>query len=168
MRIKAVYLKLFLSCLAIAILSGCITPIQKLPTSTEAFRSPPDRLRSEYPEIAEYEKYKLFVTNAPYADQLISVWGEPTHKSTEWSYYGYMGAMFVGLGFAVGPVPVIIAGGLTVAIRPYPLEQYYWIKDEYCIQANIDYTFEHAYKGKMLRWKWHHLSDGKDIPNECK
>jgi hypothetical protein len=168
MRIEvltSIFMRSCLLCLVIAVLAGCIAPIQKLPTSSEAFHSSPDRLRAEYPEIGEYESFRFY---SAYSEQLISVWGEPNVKRTEWSYVGYMGATLIGCGFLFGPVPATITAGLTVAIRPYPPEYYYWRKSDYCIEAKIDHTFESAYRGRLVRWKWHHLSDGKEIPSECK
>lgn len=165
------FLKSSLLCLFPVFLAGCITtsPIQKLPTSSEAFRSPQDQLRVAYPEIAEYEKeFRGFTANTPYAQQLLTGWGEPDKMKTEWSYAGYMGAAVIGCGFLFGPVPTAIAAGTAVAIRPYPPEVYYWRKDDYCIEAKFDRTIDRSYRKRLLYWRWHHLSDGKDIPAECK
>jgi hypothetical protein len=56
---------------------------------------------------------------------------------------------------------------MVAVIRPFRFEQYYWRKDNYCIEAKIDHTVVNAYKENLAYWKWHHLSDGKDIPVEC-
>jgi len=165
------FLKYCLSCLIPVILAGCITtsPIQKLPISSETFRSPNDKLRADYPEIAEYEKdFRGFMPNTPYAQQLITEWGEPDETRTEWSYAGYMGATLIGCGFFFGPVSTLITTGLVIGIRPYPPEYFYWRKENYCIEAKFDHTFDHAYKNRMLFWRWHNMSDGKEIPTECR
>lgn len=157
--------------LFVCVLAGCITtaPIQKLPTTTEAFQMPPDKLRAEFPEIAEYEKsFRGFIVNTPYSDQLISAWGEPGHIKTDWVYPVTMGATLVGCGFVFGPAPALITAGAVVAIRPFPNERYYWRKDDYCIEAVIDRVIVNSYKESLATWKWHHLSDGKEIPTECR
>ena len=163
-------LKFCLPCLLTVFLAGCATtaPIQKLPRNSEAFRSPNEQLRVEYPEIAEYEiEFRGLMANTPYAQQLIADWGEPDNIKTEWSYAGYMGAVLIGCGFLFGPVPALITAGAVIAIRPYPPEYYYWRKADYCIEAKLDHTFDHAYKNRLIYWRWHHMSDGKEIPIEC-
>jgi hypothetical protein len=164
-------MKYCLLCLVTVFLAGCITtaPIQKLPTTLEAFRAPPDQLRAEYPEIAEYEKtIRILEINIPYANQLVTAWGEPDQKKTDWLYPGTMGAFLVGSGFVFGPAPALITAGMIFAIRPFPFEYYYWRKGDYCIEARIDRAILHAYKESLVYWKWHHMSDGKEIPTECK
>jgi hypothetical protein len=144
-------------------------PIQKLPTTSEAFHTPPDQLRAEYPEIVEYEKpFRGFIVNTPYRQQLISAWGEPDEKKADWVYPVTMGATLVGCGFFFGPVPALITAGLVIAIRPNTFEYYYWRKDDYCIEAKFDYAIVNVYKENLIYWKWHHMSDGKDIPVECR
>jgi hypothetical protein len=165
------FIKFCILCLSVSILSGCITTvqIQKLPTTAEAFQMPPDKLRAEYPEIAEYEKtFRGFVVNTPYSKQLISAWGEPDQKKTGWEYPVTMGATLVGCGFLFGPVPALITAGMVVAIRPLPYEKYYWRKDHYCIEAIFDRLIFNSYKDTLAHWKWHHMNDGKDIPEECR
>lgn len=164
------FIKICLLCLFACVSAGCITTtsIQKLPTTTEAFRTPPDQLRADYPEIAEYEKvFRGFIVNTPYEKQLISAWGEPDQKKMDWVYPSTMGATLIGCGFLFGPVPALITTGIAVTIRPYPFEYYYWRKDDYCIEAKFDHAILNAYNGSMIYWKWHHMSDGNDMPEEC-
>lgn len=164
-------LKYCIMCLFCVLLSGCITtsPIQKLPISSEAFQSPHDQLRVEYPEIAEYEKaFRGFKSTTLYEKQFIADWGTPDNVKTDWSYAGYMGAATVGCGLVFGPVPTIITAGIVVAIRPYPPEYYYWRKDDYCIEAKFDHTLVGAYRNRLIYWRWHHMSDGKGVPAECR
>lgn len=165
-----IVLKFSLLCLPIVLLAGCITniPIQKLPTTSEAFRTPPDQLRAEYPEIAEYEqKLRGLFFNTFYSKQLITVWGEPDQKKTDWAYPGTMGAALVGSGFLFGPAPALITAGIVLTIRPYPVRYYYWRKENYCIEGMFDHTIMHGYKESMVNWKWHNMINGKDIPAEC-
>ena len=167
------FLKFSLLSLLTVFMTGCITtiPIQRLPTSVEAFRASPDQLRTEYPEITEHGPLFKGVNGVAIhtigAKQLISTWGEPDQKKADWVYPTAMGATLVGCGFLFGPVPALITAGVVIAIRPYPFEYYYWRKADYCIEAKFEYSIVNAYDGSMVYWKWHHMNDGEDIPTEC-
>ncbi|GEM_PF-6923089 len=167
------FLKYCLLCLVIIFLPGCITtfPADKLPTTREAFHKTPEQLHADYPVISEYDSTSQGFLNVRMttlgAKQLVSAWGEPDNKRTEWSYAGYMGATLVGCGFLFGPLPALITSGMVVAIRPYPFEYYYWRKEDYCIEAKIDTVLSHAYRESLIYWNWHHMNDGKNIPPEC-
>jgi hypothetical protein len=69
-------------------LVGCSTtlPFKHLPTDPTSFQKSADQLRTEYPEIGEYEKRSRgFPANTPYAEELTSVWGEPVFVDKDWA-----------------------------------------------------------------------------------
>lgn len=152
---------------------GCATtlPFEKLPQSLDAFQKTPEQIRQEYPEIQEYEKFRgVFFVNTPYVKELTVRWGEPQKIRKNWDYFSETGILLAG-GLAINlfsPTAALIAAGIGVTINPFPSEHYFWIKGNYCIEAAIDGSIVGQYKKRVVRWKWHDILSGKEIPKECK
>lgn len=154
------------------LLNGCssISKFQNLPMEPADFNLSSEDIRSKYPEIALYEKdFRGFSYDTPLAEELIDKWGQPKKVVSKWDYFAGMGAILAG-GFALGGAgPVIIAGTAAYAIRPFPPEHYFWIKERYCIESVVDRTIEHPYVRRVVYWKWHELAHEKTSEiEECR
>ncbi len=163
--------KIYLIFLIALCLVGCSTtlPFKHLPTDPTSFQKSADQLRTEYPEIGEYEKnFRGFPANTPYAEELTSVWGEPVLINKDWGDVGLMGATVVGCGIVFGPFPAAVAGGVVLIMRPYPFEYDYWKMGNYCIEVFMARTIMHPYKKTIGYWKWYELSSADALPKECK
>lgn len=159
--------------IASVLLTGCITTnnFQDIPKEPHEFRLPPSELHSKYPEINAYERsFWGFSINTPLATDLISAWGEPKEKTKDWGYVAGMGAALVYIGATSSAGATIFITGLVVAIRPSPPVRYYWVKENYCIEAYIDNAVlvenDNAFSGqpyakRVVSWKWHSLEDSE-------
>lgn len=153
------------------LLVGCstVSKFQSLPQEPADFKLPSEEIRSKYPEIIVFEKrYRGISYDTPLADELIDKWGQPQRVAKKWNYFAGMGAVLAGGAALYGAGPVIIAGGMALGIRPFPPEHYYWLKEKYCIEAEVDRTIEHPYVKRIVYWKWHDLesSESSEI-KEC-
>jgi len=90
-------------------------------------------------------------------------------KESQWlSYSGPYLAIGAAGAFIGGPVPALIAGGWLFAVKPLPTEDYYWLKEDYCIQASIDRQMMNGYQTHMFSWTWHYLGKSAPIPDGCR
>ncbi len=152
--------------------TGCATTnnFKSLPLESTDFELSYEKLTEKYPEIPVYEKqFRGFSPNTPLAKDLVTVWGEPDAKKTSWTYFPQLGGTFAATGIILktGPVPLLIAGGAALLIRPVPSETYIWQKGNYCIETITDKTFPN-YKKRVVYWNWTDIHATEKISKGCK
>lgn len=162
---------LFIALVVAVIFSGCASTnsFNKIPTEVSSFQLPKEQLKQQYPDIQEYEKnFRGLNANTPLVQELIDAWGEPDKKKIRISYPLAIGGALLGSAVLFGPVPALVGGAAVIVIRPYAPEYYYWRKENYCIEAYIDKTFDQGYKKRVLSWKWYENNDKTPSPEICK
>lgn len=172
-RITKIMIKVRPLVISICILAtGCVTTnnFKSLPLESTDFELPYEKLTEKYTEIPIYEKkFRGFSPNTPLAEDLVSVWGEPDAKKTDWTYFPLLGGTLAATGiiFKTSPVPLLVVGGFVLLIRPVPPETYIWQKGNYCIETITDKTFPN-YKKRVIYWNWTDIHVTEKISKGCK
>lgn len=139
---------------------GCASSrsLGSIPTESQDFLLPKEELKSNFPEIAVYEKENI---KKPFGyctpiNELISLWGEPDQEKTDLlRFHGpAAGAIAVGTIAGGGPIGAVVGTGIVLVISPKPFQKYTWIKGNYRVLVDIETSIFCGYRTRLLTWEW--------------
>ena len=144
------------------ILSGCATKahFNNTPTSDSEFTKSLPTLEQEYSDIKEFDRLFASPEEAPKAQELKDLWGEPKTEK-RWGLYSLglaIGAGIVAMGY--WPLAVI-----AIAFNPTPPEKYAWEKGNYEITATGRNDAWVGYEKRIHSWEWEEAHKDKKISN---
>lgn len=148
--------------------SSCAYSIKPdaLPSTPEEFAMTYEELTKKYPDIKVMAELFNFKEVDP--EEIVQVWGEPDNVKKDWWYFPAIAGMLGGfwlLGYQ--PVTIAITGGLAFLAMPVSTKKYVWIKENYCIEANVR-TGLPRYQSSIVGWKWTDLREVEEPDSDCK
>ena len=141
-RIPGTGLPVALGCLVV-FLTGCASArnLGTIPISPDEFAKTGEQIRAQYPDVAVYDRATRNANPLGYCtpiDELVSQWGEPGNKTTQWWRPHGIALPAIAIGGVTGGAAegAVIAMGLLFAAYPQPVEIYTWEKGDYIIRCN--------------------------------